>query len=90
MHISTWMDLKGIMLSKKANLKRSDTVWPHYRTFSKWEIIELENTLVCQGQGSRVKGVGGTTKRQQEGDLCCDAAILYLGCDGGYRNRRTW
>lgn len=44
---TTWTDTKGIMMSEKACLRRSHTLWFHlYNMAKRGKAVEMENRLV--------------------------------------------
>ena len=49
-HTITWIDLKGVLLSKNANIKRSPAVGFHlYNIFEMAKIIDESRLVVVRG-----------------------------------------
>lgn len=69
-----WHTSRALCWVKKANLKKSCTIWFHFITFSKWQnSIKMENSLMV----TRCQGLGNNRKRMAIKECLCGDGNLH-------------
>lgn len=83
-HTTTWLTLKGTMLSDKARFKRPHVIWSYlchlHDTLEKVNHRDWKQMSACQCWGGEEERRGPLQRTQ--GNWGSDRTLLYLHCDG--------